>query len=232
MKLRSIEVFFKDFNAWVPCELSTLYNNFTNEQGEYLFIYYRAQLPESYKLSIRDKSTKNCTMTSINCSDSYEIHRTIMPNAYFFNDKIIPLREIEMIDKSLSIYCIGTVLHTTENKQCIVEYDNFMHDIEVVDPSRLRILSKRAICNDLRIRKFSLSQMISQIRANDQNVNLLSKISFSDVLSEVFNSKNNYLDLLAIESIKQDVYLLGTTQDLTLAVEMILMKLLTIVKFA
>ena len=74
--------------------------------------------------------------------------------------------------------------------------------------------------------------MISQIRANDQNVNLLSKISFSDILSEVFNSKNNYLDLLAIESIKQDVYLLGTTQDLTLAVEMILMKLLTIVKFA
>ena len=147
-----------------------------------------------------------------------------MPNAYFFLDKTIPFREIELIDKPLIVYCVGRVLHTKD--KVIVEYENFLHEVEVViDSSRLRPLSKTTFCDNLKIKKLSLSQLLNEIKTNEMTFNYFNKLSFSDMLNEVFNAKNNYLELLAIESIKQDVFLLGKDEDLSLAIEMVLLKL-------
>jgi hypothetical protein len=110
------------------------------------------------------------------------------------------------------VYFVGKII-SKDNRQCLVEYDNFLHEIELADKSKLRQLTKSIGSNNLMIKWINLNQLINLVKTNDtQNLSFLNKLSFSDILNEVFNQKNNYLELLAIQSIKHDVYLLGSPE--------------------
>lgn len=174
---------------------------------------------------MKEKQGKSGLVSEVVVSDYYEIQRTIIPANYFFKDKIQLIRENEELDKQLVVYCIGKII-SKDNRQCLVEYDNFLHEIEVVDNSKLRPLTRSFISNNLMIKWINLNHLINLVKTNDtQNLSFLNKLSFSDILNEVFNQKNNYLELLAIESIKHDVFMLGTPEDLILSKEMLLLKI-------
>ncbi len=195
-----------------------------------LYFNHRARLPQSLKLNVKEKSARTSHLSEIVVSDFYEVQRTILPNQFFFKDKIDLLRENEELDKPLSVYCTGKII-SKDNKQSFVEYDNFIKEIEVVENIRIRTLSSSVNADNLTIKWINVTQLLNLAKNNEMNsVNFLNKFSFSDLLNEVFNQQNNYLELLAIESIKHDVFLLGKPEDLVLAKEVLLLKIFTKVK--
>jgi hypothetical protein len=106
-----------------------------------------------------------------------------------------------------------------------VEYDNFIKEVDVVENARIRPLSGSINADGLTVIWININHLLNLVMNND--IHFVNKFSFSDILSEVFNQQNNYLDLLAIESIKHDVFLLGKTEDLLLAKEVLLLKIFT-----
>ncbi len=112
-----------------------------------------------------------------------------------------------------------------------MEYDNFIKEVEVVENTRIRTLSSGVNADNLTVKWINITHLLNQVKNNDTHVvNFLNKFSISDILNEVFNQQNNYLELLAIESIKHDVFLLGKPEDLVLANEILLLKIFTKVK--
>ncbi len=130
----------------------------------------------------------------------------------------------------MSVYCTAKII-SKDNKQSFVEYDNFIKEVEVVENTRIRTLSSGVNADNLTVKWINITHLLNQVKNNDTHVvNFLNKFSISDILNEVFNQQNNYLELLAIESIKHDVFLLGKPEDLVLANEILLLKIFTKVK--
>jgi hypothetical protein len=163
-------------------------------------------------------------LQEVNCDDFYEIQRVIYPGQYFFKDKIALLRDSEDLEKPLTVFSQARVISAKE-RQVLVKYENFLQETEVVDISRIRLLSKVDSIRQVKVRRINLDNSISKIKKVDQNVSFLGKVNFSDILSELLTLNNNYMDILAVESIKHDSYFLGTFDNLLLANELLIIKL-------
>ena len=136
------------------------------------------------------------------------------------------------LEKPFSIFSIGKIIYQINSQQYIVEYDNFLGEQDTVDASKVRLLSNKINKHNIMIKRISLNDLILEINKLN-SINFNNKLSISsEILAELFNQRNNYLELLAIELVKQDLYILGSHDDIKFAFEVILLKLYSIVIYS
>ena len=100
-----------------------------------------------------------------------------------------------------------------------------------MENNRIRSLSRGFQAENLIIKWINITHLLNHVKNTDlQTINYLNKLSVCDILNEVFNQQNNYLGLQAIESIKQDVFLLGKQDNVILAKEVLLLRIFNKVK--
>ena len=138
------------------------------------------------------------------------------------------MRETDEIDKNLNLYSVARVISSKENRLFVVEYKNFLRELEIVDHTKLRLFSRTCAFKNHVIKRVNLNDLLKQF--TELNLTLFNKISFTDILTEIFSQKNNCLDNIAVESIKNDAYLLGEPEDLLVAYEVLMLKIHSIVE--